>query len=165
MLFFGPISSLFDFITFGIMLGPFNAGPALFRSGWFVESLATQTLVVFVIRTRRVPFWTSRPSRPLLAAVLAVVAVGAGLPYSPFSHDLGFQPLPAAFFAALAGMVFAYLFLVEVAKRHFFDRVPEPVHPQRSPSSRRLRKIRRRALRWTHPEPIRPAAAARSVHA
>ena len=62
MLVFGPISSLFDFLTFALMLGPFAAGPALFRSGWFVESLATQTLVVFVIRTRRVPFWRSRPS-------------------------------------------------------------------------------------------------------
>ena len=160
MLFFGPISSLFDFVTFGLMLGPFNAGPALFRSGWFVESLATQTLVVFVIRTRRVPFWQSRPSRPLLAAVLGVVAIGAVLPYSPFSHQLGFQPLPAAFFAALAGMVIAYLFLVEMAKRHFFDRVPEPAHPQRTPASRRRHKIRRRALRWTNPAPsdARPRA-------
>ena len=61
MLTFGPISSIFDFATFAIMLGPFGAGPALFRSGWFVESLATQTLVVFVIRTHRVPFWRSRP--------------------------------------------------------------------------------------------------------
>ena len=156
MLFFGPISSLFDFVTFGLMLGPFNAGPALFRSGWFVESLATQTLVVFVIRTRRVPFWRSRPSRPLLAAVLAVVAIGAVLPYSPLSHQLGFQPLPAVFFAALAGMVIAYLFLVEVAKRRFFDRVPEPAHPQRTPSSRRRHKIRRRALRWTDPTPSHP---------
>ena len=156
MLFFGPISSLFDFVTFGLMLGPFNAGPALFRSGWFVESLATQTLVVFVIRTRRVPFWRSRPSRPLLAAVLAVVAIGAALPYSPFSHQLGFQPLPAPFFAALGGMVIAYLFLVEVAKRRFFDRVPEPAHPERTPSSRRRHKIRRRALRWTDPSPSDP---------
>ena len=158
MLFFGPISSVFDFLTFGLMLGPFNAGPALFRSGWFVESLATQTLVVFVIRTRRVPFWTSRPSRPLLGAVVGVVIAGALLPYSPFSHDLGFQPLPVAFFAALVGMVLAYLFLVELAKRHFFDRVPAPAHPQRTPSSRRHHKIRRRALRWTHPHPG-PAAA------
>jgi Mg2+-importing ATPase len=61
MLFFGPISSVFDFITFGVMLWAFHAGPALFRSGWFVESLATQTLVIFAIRTRRVPFFRMPP--------------------------------------------------------------------------------------------------------
>ena len=113
MLTFGPISSIFDFATFAIMLGPFAAGPALFRSGWFVESLATQTLVVFVIRTHRVPFWRSRPSRPLLFAVIGVITIGALLPYSPFAHDLGFTALPADFFAVLAGMVVLYLFLVE----------------------------------------------------
>jgi P-type Mg2+ transporter len=64
MIFFGPISSLFDFLTFGVMLWVFHAGPALFRSGWFVESLATQTLVIFAIRTRRIPFFRSRPSAP-----------------------------------------------------------------------------------------------------
>ena len=70
MLFFGPISSLFDFGTFAIMLWAFHAGPPLFRSGWFVESLATQTFVVLVIRTRRIPFWRSRPSRALLSPSL-----------------------------------------------------------------------------------------------
>jgi P-type Mg2+ transporter len=68
MLFFGPISSIFDFATFGIMLWVFHAGPVLFHTGWFVESLATQTLVIFVIRTRRIPFFHSRPSVPLLLA-------------------------------------------------------------------------------------------------
>jgi P-type Mg2+ transporter len=157
MLFFGPISSVFDFVTFGLMLGPFNAGPALFRSGWFVESLATQTLVVFVIRTRRVPFWKSRPSRPLLVAVLAVVAIGAYLPFSPFASELGFQALPATFFAALAGMVAAYLTIVELAKRRFFDRVPEPSHPEHTGTWRRRHTVRRRAPRWTHPHPVLPA--------
>ena len=94
MLFFGPLSSIFDFITFGVMLWGFHAGPALFRSGWFVESLATETLVIFAIRTRRIPFFRSRPSVPLLLAALAVVAVGAALPASPFGCMLGFQPLP-----------------------------------------------------------------------
>jgi hypothetical protein len=82
MLFFGPISSVFDFITFGVMLWAFHAGPALFRSGWFVESLATQTLVIFAIRTRRVPFFRSRPSLPLMLAALAVVTVGTVLPFT-----------------------------------------------------------------------------------
>ena len=74
MIFFGPISSLYDFLTFGVMLWVFHAHAPLFRSGWFVESLATQSLVVFVIRTRRVPFFRSRPSRPLLVTTIAVVA-------------------------------------------------------------------------------------------
>jgi Mg2+-importing ATPase len=115
MLFFGPLSSLFDFLTFWVMLQVFHAGPALFRSGWFVESLATQTLVIFAIRTRRVPFLRSRPSIPLLAAALGAVAVGVVLPFSPLSRVLGFQPLPIGFFAALAGMVLAYLVLIELA--------------------------------------------------
>ena len=68
MLFFGPISSVFDFITFGVLLWVFHVGPALFRSGSFVESLATQTLVIFAIRTRRIPFFRSRPSLPLTLA-------------------------------------------------------------------------------------------------
>ncbi len=153
MLLFGPISSLFDFLTFAVMLGPFAAGPALFRSGWFVESLATQTLVVFVIRTHRVPFWRSRPSNPLLGAVLGVIVIGAVLPYSPVSQALGFTALPAAFFAVLAGMVVLYLFLVELAKRRFFERVPGPAHPERPPEVRRERRVRRRASRWVHHEP------------
>jgi Mg2+-importing ATPase len=153
MLTFGPISSIFDFATFALMLGAFAAGPALFRSGWFVESLATQTLVVFVIRTRRVPFWRSRPSRPLLGAVLGVIAIGAYLPYSPFADDLGFTALPAAFFAALTGMVVLYLFLVEITKRRFFERVPRPAHPRRRPELRRERRVRRRASRWVRHQP------------
>ncbi len=153
MIFFGPISSLFDFVTFGIMLWVFHAGPALFRSGWFVESLATQTLVVFVIRTRRIPFWHSRPSRPMLIAVFTAVVIGAYLPYSPFSHALGFHPLPASFFAALTGMVAAYLTFVEYGKRHFFERVPPPTHPPRTHAWRHQHTIRRRAARWAHHEP------------
>src|SRR5581483_5870619 len=76
MAFFGPISSIYDFITFAVMLRVFHAGPVLFRSGWFVESLVTQTLVIFVIRTRRVPFFKSHPSRPLLLATLTCAALG-----------------------------------------------------------------------------------------
>ena len=82
MLFVGPVSSIFDFITFGVMLWVFHAGPALFRSEWFVESLATQTLVIFAIRTRRIPFFRSRPSLPLALAALTVVTIGAVLPYT-----------------------------------------------------------------------------------
>ncbi|HYL53320.1 MAG TPA: magnesium-translocating P-type ATPase [Acidimicrobiia bacterium] len=153
MIFFGPISSLFDFTTFAIMLWVFHAGPALFRSGWFVESLATQTLVVFVIRTRRIPFWRSRPSRSMLIAVATVVAIGTYLPFSPFSHALGFRPLPAAFFLALAGMVAAYLTFVEYGKRHFFERAPSPAPPVHTQASRRQDLIWGRVSRWTHHKP------------
>jgi P-type Mg2+ transporter len=120
MAFFGPISSLYDFGTFAVMLLVFHAHAPLFRSGWFVESLATQALVVFVIRTRRVPFFSSRPSRPLLLTTLAVVALGIAIPYSPVAHVLGFRPLPLLFLAILAGMAATYLALVEAGKAFFF---------------------------------------------
>lgn len=128
MICFGPLSSIFDFVTFAVMLRVFHSGPAQFRSGWFVESLATQTLVIFAIRTRRVPFIHSRPSAPITAAALVIVALGAVLPTTPLAHSLGFRPLPLGFFAALAGMVVAYLCLIEVGK-HFFYRAAGDVPP------------------------------------
>ena len=120
MTFFGPISSAYDFLTFAVMIFVFNAHAPLFHTGWFVESLLTQSLVVFVIRTRRVPFFSSRPSRPLLATTLAVALVGLLLPYSPLAHVLGFRPLPALFLAILAVMAVTYLALVEVGKKRFY---------------------------------------------
>ena len=120
MLVFGPISSLFDFATFGVMLWIFDAGESLFQTGWFVESLATQTLVIFVIRTRRSLFLRSRPSLPLVAASLGAVATGAVLPMTPLADTLGFVALPAAFFGALTLMVLTYLALVETTKTRFF---------------------------------------------
>ncbi len=148
----GPISSLFDFATFAVMLWVFDAGPALFRSGWFVESLATQTLVVFVIRTRRVPFWRSRPSMPLLVSMIAVVTIGALLPGSPLGPSLGFAPLPVAFFGVLVIFVVAYLAAVEVGKVFLFKTLsataPRPL--RRGPSHR----VHRIATRWSHHEPL-----------
>ncbi len=120
MLFFGPISSAYDFLTFGVMLWVFHAHAPLFRSGWFVESLATQALVVFVIRTRRVPFVRSRPSRPLLVTTLAVVLVGLALPYSPLAHTLGFRALPWSFLIILLAMIATYLALAELGKAYFY---------------------------------------------
>jgi Mg2+-importing ATPase len=153
MFYFGPFSSLFDFITFGIMLWGFHAGPALFRSGWFVESLATQTLIIFAIRTKRVPFFRSRPSLALTLSALTVVAIGVLLPASPLSHLLGFQSLPGAFFAALCGLVLAYLALVEVGKWAFYkaaDRRPRRALPRRS-----RRHARRRIAYFTgHRDPV-----------
>ncbi len=158
MFYFGPFSSLFDFVTFGIMAWGFHAGPALFRSGWFVESLATQTLIIFAIRTKRVPFFRSRPSLALTLSALTVVAVGVLLPASPLSHLLGFQPLPGAFFAALCGLVLAYLALVEVGKWAFYKAAD---HEPRQPLPRRShRHARRRIAYFTgHHDPA--AAAAR----
>ncbi|MFE9879153.1 magnesium-translocating P-type ATPase [Streptomyces sp. NPDC005784] len=129
---FGPLSSVFDFATFGVMLWVFHSGPAQFRTGWFVESLATQTLVIFAIRTRRIPFFRSHPSLPLTLAALGVVMIGAVLPATALAHTLGFQPLPKAFFATLVGMIVAYLALIEVGKRLFYGAAvtaaPTPGH-------------------------------------
>ena len=146
MLFFGPISSLFDFATFGVMLWVFHAGAPLFRSGWFVESLATQTLVIFAIRTRHVPFFRSHPSTPILLAALGVVAAGAVLPATPLAHALGFQPLPGLFYLALGVMVAIYLVLIEIGKRWFYRTTPAvPVIRRRVPGHR----LHRRAARFT----------------
>ena len=95
----------------------------LFRTGWFVESLATQTLVIFVIRTADRP-WASRPSRALAWSVVACAVVGALLPFTPLAPILGFVPLPPLFFGALLVMIVTYLGLVEVTKRWFYRRYP-----------------------------------------
>ena len=129
MLTFGPMSSVFDFMTFGVMLGVFHAGPDQFRSGWFVESLATQTLVIFAIRTRRVPFFRSHPSLPLTLAAFGVVTVGVLLPATPLAAALGFAPLPLDYFAALAGMVVGYLVLIEIGKRIFYGAIVNAIPP------------------------------------
>jgi Mg2+-importing ATPase len=143
MIYFGPLSSVFDFATFAVMLWVFHSGPTQFRSGWFVESLATQTLVIFAIRTRRIPFFRSHPSLPLTLAALGVVTAGTLLPATPLAHSLGFQPLPGGFFAALAGMVVCYLALIEIGKRIFYGAAPTA--PPTRPRYGRHRHLRRRA--------------------
>ena len=122
MLFIGPISSHLDFLTFYVLLHFFHACEAQFHTGWFVESLATQTLVLFVIRTSKNPL-RSRPSGPLTVTCLAVVAIGIYLPFSPLADVLGFSPLPAPYFAFLAVATGVYLLVVEAAKRHLL-RIP-----------------------------------------
>ncbi len=146
MLLFGPISSLFDFATFALMMFVFHAAEGEFQAGWFIESIATQTLIIFAIRTRRVPFFRSRPSLGLTVASLAVVAAGVWLPYSPVAGLLGFQPLPAPFFLALVGMVVAYLVCVELAKSWFFTRPAQQPAPQ-PPVVARMRRYQRRVHR------------------
>ncbi len=146
---FGPISSIFDFATFALMMFVFRAGEPEFQSGWFVESLATETLIVFVVRTRRVPFFRSRPSIGLIASVFAVVAIGCWAPYSSLAGVLGFTPLPAPFFLALLGMIVLYLVLVEIAKHFFFRTIAgRPIAPSRS--HRQIdHRVGRRAARFS----------------
>ena len=123
MMIIGPISSLYDFLTFGVLLWVFHASSnaALFRTGWFVESLATQTLVVFVIRTAGNPF-RSRPSGKLLISVLVIALTGAVLPYSWIGAMLGFTPMPLALVGAIALLALTYLFVVQAVKTWFYRR-------------------------------------------
>jgi len=119
MLVIGPISSAFDFLTFYVMLHVLKANEMLFQTGWFVESLSTQVLVIFIIRTRGNPL-KSRAHPILMATSLAVVAIGAILPFSPLGKHFGFVPPPAQFYAILAAMTVTYLAIVEMAKRGFY---------------------------------------------
>jgi Mg2+-importing ATPase len=123
MMIIGPISSIYDFITFAVLLWVFHASTnaPLFHTGWFVESLATQTLVVFVIRTAGNPL-KSRPSGPLLAAVSAIVAVAAVLPYTALGKLLQFTPLPLSLLGAIAFLAVTYLLLVQIVKSWFYRR-------------------------------------------
>jgi Mg2+-importing ATPase len=119
MLVIGPISSAFDFLTFYVMLHVLKANESLFQTGWFVESLATQVLVIFIIRTRGNPF-KSRAHPILTATSLSVVAIAAFLPLTPWGAYFGFVAPPAEFYGILAAMVLIYLLIVEVAKRVFY---------------------------------------------
>jgi Mg2+-importing ATPase len=125
MLTIGPISSLFDFLTFYLLISLFHAHEGLFRSGWFVESLATQVLVIFVLRTRRLP-WRSRPHMALVITSLTTVAVAMGLPFTPLAPWLGFMPLPAEFFVLLAVLLLVYLAMVQAAKQWFYRQQAKP---------------------------------------
>ncbi|MBD3812577.1 MAG: magnesium-translocating P-type ATPase [Betaproteobacteria bacterium] len=119
MLTLGPVSSVFDFLTFFVMLKVFQANEALFHTGWFIESIATQVLVIFIIRTRGSPL-ASRPNVWLVTLSLAVVGVAALLPWLPFAGELGFVAPPPAFYAVLAGIVAAYLAAMLWAKQMFY---------------------------------------------
>jgi len=116
MLLIGPVSSVFDFLTFYVLLHVLHATEPLFHAGWFVESLATQTLVLFVIRTMGNPL-VSRPSAALTMTTLAVVAVGVALPATPLGRLLGFSVPPVSYFEFLAAATLTYLGLVEIVKR------------------------------------------------
>jgi len=132
MLYLGPISSLFDYATFFLMLYFFGCAAystanaaqqghweRLFHTGWFVESLLTQTLIVHIIRTNRIPFVQSRASATMLCTTLAVMAVGCWLPFSPLAHALGFEPLPGIFFVWIAAFLLTYGVLTHLVKSWF----------------------------------------------
>ena len=151
MLVFGPVSSVFDFLTFFVMLSLLNAGHSEFRTGWFVESLATQTLIVYVIRTRRVPFVRSRPSTLMLVLPTTCAAIGAIVPFTPLAGVLGFSRLPLEFFLILLGMIVAYLCLVEVAKVAFYAAHPSRFEkPPSTHTVRHARRVSRRLAHFTH---------------
>ena len=118
ILFIGPISSIFDYATYFLMLWGFDAwgNPSLFQTGWFVESLLSQTLIVHVIRTGKIPFLQSRASLPLLLTTLLICGIGAFLPYSHFAHALGLVPLALEYWFALAGILVLYLGLTQLVK-------------------------------------------------
>lgn len=124
MLLLGPVSSIFDFLTFYVMLHVFHAGEELFHTGWFVESMATQVLVIFIIRTRLNPF-KSRPNIWLTVCSLSVVFIAVALPYTPLGAYLGFVPPPILFYAILAVLVLFYLFAAEGIKQWFYHRFAE----------------------------------------
>ncbi len=123
MIIIGPISSIYDFLTFGLLLWVFHASKnaPLFHTGWFVESLATQTLVVFVIRTAGNPF-RSHPSRALLISVFVIVAIATALPYTPLGGLLQLTPLPVSLLGAIAFLAVTYLCLVQAVKAWFYRR-------------------------------------------
>lgn len=119
MLVMGPVSSLFDIATFYLMLSVFRLGETAFQTGWFVESLATQVLVIFVIRTRKNPL-KSRPHPALVVAAVTILAVAIALPMTPLGGWFGFAPLPPYFYAAIASLAILYLLLAHVMKKVFF---------------------------------------------
>jgi Mg2+-importing ATPase len=119
MVVFGTISSLFDLLTFAVLLTVFQAGAVLFRTGWFVESILTELVIALVVRTQR-PFWRSRPGNVLSAATAATIALACSLPYLPGARLLGFVPLAPPLMAAIVAIVLLYVLATELAKRSFF---------------------------------------------
>jgi Mg2+-importing ATPase len=126
MLFMGPVSSLFDYLTFWLMWHVFGANSpehqSLFQSGWFVEGLLSQTLIVHMIRTKKIPFLQSRASAPLLFMTAIVMAIGIYIPFSMYGSHIGLVPLPKQYFYYLAGMLFSYCILTQLVKTWFIKR-------------------------------------------
>jgi Mg2+-importing ATPase len=126
MLFFGPVSSIFDYVTFALMLYLYKANvpekASLFQSAWFVEGLLSQTLIVHMIRTRRIPFLQSSPALALALGTAAVMAVGILIPFTAFGRSLEMVPLPLSFFGYLAAILLSYAVLAQTVKTWFVKR-------------------------------------------
>jgi Mg2+-importing ATPase len=124
MVFIGPISSIFDYATYGIMLYVFGAwnNPALFQTGWFVESLLTQTLIIHIIRTAKIPFIESRASAALIGTTIVICIVGIALPFTWAGEALGFTPLPRLYWPLLTAMLLSYAVLTHLVKQSFVRR-------------------------------------------
>jgi Mg2+-importing ATPase len=120
MIFFGLMSSIFDYATFGVLLFLLKADVVLFRTGWFIESVLSASFVVLIIRTRK-PFWRSRPGKYLLLTTLLIAIITLAIPYLPFSYLLGFQSIPKDFLLALTTILISYIALAEIGKRIFYQ--------------------------------------------
>jgi len=117
MLIFGPVSSVFDFITFGVLFFVFKVPESAFHTGWFLESLITQTLVIHVIRTSKIPFIESKPSNFLILTSIFIILAGLIIPFSPLDNYLGFGTLPISYFGVLIFIVLFYLITAQIVKR------------------------------------------------
>ena len=124
MLFLGPVSSIFDYVTYGTLLFLFDAwtNPPLFQTGWFVELLLTQTLIIHIIRTAKIPFLQSHASNSLIVTTILVAGAGALLPYSPLASTLGFVPLPGLYWPAVLVIILGYCVLAHLVKTWFVRR-------------------------------------------
>jgi hypothetical protein len=144
MIIIGPVSSLFDFATFFTMLFIFQnmidpkLFPSAFQTAWFTESLCSQTLVVLIIRTRRVPFYKSKPSKYLALMLLAVISFAIIIPFTPVGAFFGFVPPPPAYYLALAGILGAYALLAETVKKLFYKRYANRIEQVRIPKRRAI---------------------------
>jgi len=150
------VSSIFDFLMFGLLLFVFHANQALFQTGWFIESLATQVLVIFVLRTRRK--FRSRPHALLAATSIAVVVVAILLPFAPLGAWFGFVPPSAAFLLAIGGLTVGYVLLAQIAKQAFYRVWPPSVGPRAvaaGASSVNRSIVKRRMLDWLSPPAVR----------
>jgi Mg2+-importing ATPase len=126
MVLFGLVSSIFDFLTFGVLLFLFRASPEEFRTGWFIESLLTELVIALVVRTHGV-FFRSRPGKLLLVSTLIVVGITLVLPYLPFNFLFGFIPLPAPLMLMMLGLTALYVLVTEIAKKYFYSRLENAI--------------------------------------
>lgn len=117
---FGIVSSIFDFLTFYLLYGVFHMNASQFQTGWFIESIATQVLVIFVIRTKRIPFWKSIPGKWVMASTIGVVSLAWIIPYTSLGLILGFTPLPPILMISIFGLVLVYLLVAEISKYFFY---------------------------------------------